>query len=104
MTATIVELAEQAPPRRPAPQGVTTIIELQALDEELVVEGYQAGLKNHQDLAQTSPSYLHGYLNGLVDGKHAAPTPSQHLLAREYIESRSLRSDVERWRRDFGQK
>lgn len=94
----ILDLRNQATPRRPALQGVTTVLELQSLDEGLMVSGYLAGLKNHCDFTQTDPSYQHGYLNGLVDGKHATASPAQALLAREYVQSGALRLDVNRWR------
>jgi hypothetical protein len=95
----LFEFAEElAPTRRPAPQGVTTVIELPSLDEKLLMDGYLAGRSNHLNTTQTDPSYLHGYLNGLVDGGHARISSSQELLAREYVQSGALRADVARWR------
>lgn len=94
----ILDLLDEAPPRRAASPGVTTVLELQSLDEGLMVSGYLAGLKNKCDFAQTDLSYQHGYLNGLVDGKHATASPAQSLLAREYVQSGALRLDVSRWR------
>lgn len=93
------EFAEALPlPRRPAFQGVTTVIELQSLDEQLMVDGYWAGRENHLDATRTDPSYIHGYLNGLVDGGHARISSAQELLGREYVQSGALRTDVARWR------
>lgn len=94
------ELAEQTPPRNRASQGVTTVIELQSLDETLMVQGYMAGRQNQCDFTQTDPAYHHGYLNGLVDGKHATLSPAQALLAREYVESGAFRGDVRKWLAD----
>lgn len=93
-----IGFAEQVPQRSRASQGVTTVIELQALDERLVDEGYEAGRQNRLDLTQTDPAYHHGYLNGLVDSGHATLSHSQALLAREYVQSGVLASDVARWK------
>lgn len=98
MSTEIFEFAEQTPPRNRASQGVTTVIELQALDEKLMVEGYAAGRQNRMDITQTDPAYHHGYLNGLVDGGHAELSPAQALLARDYVQSGALRMDAARLR------
>lgn len=100
MTTESLGFAEQLPQRNRASQGVTTVIELQALDERLMVEGYTAGRHNRLDTTKTDPAYLHGYLNGLVDGGHATLSPSQELLAREYVQSGTFGFDVARWRAD----
>lgn len=47
-----------------------TLADLDALDDDLVVAGYRAGLRNQPDYTQTSQDYWHGFMNGQVDGHH----------------------------------
>ena len=92
------ELEVDSPPaRRPAPQGVRTVEELRQLNEDDIVTGYRAGLKNSPDFSQRDRVYWHGFLNGMVDGCHAKSTPQQDELARQYVASGALREDVMRW-------
>ena len=73
------------------------MLELQSLDEGLLVKGYHAGFKNAADFSMRDAAYWHGYFNGMVDGKHMQGTPEQYRFAREYVDSGTLRSDVQRW-------
>lgn len=89
--------ADDEPPRKAGPKPVTTVEELQALDQDAIVRGYRAGLSAAPDYAERDRGYWHGYLNGLVDGKHAQPSPEQALLAHNYVASGTLKADVGRW-------
>ena len=89
--------ADDEPPRKAGPKPVTTVEELQALDQDAIVRGYRAGLSAAPDYAERDRGYWHGYLNGLVDGKHAQPSPEQALLAHNYVASGALRADVKQW-------
>jgi len=73
--------AEQ-PHRRTGAKPVTTVEELQTLDEAAMVRGYRAGLGNAADFTERERGYWHGYLNGLVDGGHAKASAEQAELAR----------------------
>lgn len=77
---------DDAPPRRAAPQGITTIEELLSCNEAELLAGYRAGLRNEADFARLDRAYWHGYFNGLVDGKHMHPTREQRELVRLYAE------------------
>ena len=89
---------DESPPRKPAFQGITTVDALQELDEKALVRGYLAGLKANCDFTETDPGYMHGYLNGMVDGGHAEATPAQHQMARAYVAAGALKADVQRWK------
>jgi len=91
------EFELDAPPRRPAPKGVQTVEELRLLNEDDIVTGYMAGLKNEPDFSCGDRAYWHGFLNGMVDGGHAKGTPEQAELARLYVASGALQEDVKRW-------
>jgi hypothetical protein len=89
-------------PLRTGPKPVSTVEELQTLDEDAMVNGYLAGLRNTADFLIRERGYWHGYLNGLVDGGHAKSSPEQAELARAYLNSGALMKDVMRWSDDVG--
>lgn len=73
------------PERRSAPKAVTTLEELDALDKDALLRGYNAGRANAADFSERDRGYWHGYLNGLVDGRHVThPSAEQMELARAY--------------------
>ena len=88
--------AEQ-PTRRTGPKPVTTVAELTELDEAAMVRGYTAGLSNAADWTERDRGDWHGYLNGMVDGGHAKPSPEQAVLAHAYVNEGALKADVQRW-------
>lgn len=61
---------------------ITTLEQVDAMDDDLLVAGYRAGLRNQPDYTQTNQAYWHGFNNGQVDGKHAPITAEQMELAR----------------------
>jgi hypothetical protein len=68
---------------------VTTMAELNAMDDDAIVAGYLAGLRLSGDFTRTDKAYWHGYMNGLVDGRHVAtPSAAQMELARAYVEAK----------------
>lgn len=62
---------------------VTTLRELEALDDAEVLAGYVAGFRGAPEPVSSavSRSYWHGWRNGRVDGGHAAVDAAQLLLA-----------------------
>lgn len=65
---------------------ITTVIELGALDDDEMVEGYRAGFLNAPEPgSDKSKSYWHGWRNGMVDGGHAPIDCAQTILAREIV-------------------
>lgn len=63
-----------------------TLAEVEALDQDLILAGYRAGLGftavNHM---QHDPGYWHGYRNGQVDRGLEPISPSQCRIAEEYV-------------------
>lgn len=59
---------------------ITTLEQIDALDDDLVVAGYRAGRLNLPDYTQTSQDYWHGFNNGQVDGGHAKISAEQAEL------------------------
>lgn len=92
-----VQLSETFVPSRKAAQPVTTVLELQSLDNSAMVRGYGAGRKNAPDYAERDRGYWHGFLNGLVDGGHSRISAEQERFARDYVSSGALALDVQRW-------
>ena len=93
MSDTLPEL-----PERKINREVTTVEELQSLDEKQIVRGYRAGLTNDPSYGERDKGYWHGFLNGLVDGRHVGkPSDAQAALARAYVVGGALRADVQRW-------
>lgn len=64
-------------------QPITTAAELDALDGDLMLAGYRAGLGfTEVNYTQKDQAYWHGYLNGQVDSGRMEPSEEQHALAR----------------------
>jgi len=65
---------------------VATLVDMDRLDMDEVMAGYQAGLHGAPEpIASTcSRSRWHGWRNGAVDGGHREPDDAQANLAREY--------------------
>ena len=62
---------------------VTTLEELNSLDDKEVIEGYFDGFEDWPCGDNRSRAYWHGWRNGRVDGGHAQPDHAQQLLAFE---------------------
>lgn len=69
-----------------AHQPVSTLEELDALDEDLMVAGYRAGFANDPDYTQKDKAYWHGFMNGQVDKGFIRSSPEQHALAHAIVE------------------
>jgi hypothetical protein len=65
---------------------LTTIEELDALDDDLVVAGYRAGLHDTPDYTQRTQDYWHGFLNGQVDSRRLPLTDDMRLPPEVYRE------------------
>ena len=63
----------------------TTAAEIFGLNENEMLEGYRAGLRNSPEPdRKKSEAFHHGWRNGMVDGKHAPIDRAQQLLAYDY--------------------
>lgn len=61
--------------------------ELDAMDKDLMLEGYRAGLGYIQvNYTRKDKAYWHGYLNGQVDSGEIPISPEQSELAREIVQ------------------
>lgn len=68
-------------------KAITTVEALNALNQDQIVAGYRAGLRDEPDYTQRDQGYWHGYMNGQVD-KHRMPiSAEQRQLARALIDS-----------------
>jgi hypothetical protein len=72
---------------------VTTVEELDQLNNMEVFEGYQDGLENFRCGENRSRAYWHGWRNGQVDGGHAQKDRAQEVLAQE--------DAIRRWRKSL---
>lgn len=63
-------------------QKITTLEQVDALDDDLLVAGYLAGLGDKPDCTQKSQSYWHGFNNGQVDSGKAPACYEQRELAK----------------------
>jgi hypothetical protein len=61
---------------------ITTQEELDALDGDLILAGYRAGLKDQPDYTQREQAYWHGYMNGQVDTGRMPISEEQRQLCR----------------------
>ena len=68
-------------------QVIKTVEQLDALNSDLMVDGYRAGFANEPNYTQKDQGYWHGFLNGQVDGKHMLISPEQCELARVVVAS-----------------
>lgn len=65
---------------------ITTVEELDLLDDEEIVEGYRDGRRGELEPGgNRSLSYWHGWRNGAVDGGHRAIDAAQTILAHNYL-------------------
>ena len=65
---------------------ITTVKQLDSLNEETLVRGYLAGYNNTPNYTETDQAYWHGYLNGQCDGKHMPISEEQRALARAFVD------------------
>lgn len=69
-------------------KAITTIEELDALDQDAIVAGYRAGMGFQEvNYTRKDQAYWHGYLNGQVDRGLAPISPEQQQLARAIVEA-----------------
>ena len=65
---------------------VTTLADLDTLDEDEILEGYRDGRNDWPEPGNNrSRSYWHGWRNGAVDGGHKPKDATQAELARVYV-------------------
>lgn len=67
---------------RQAFKKITTLEQVDALDEELLVAGYRAGLSSQPDYTHKDQAYWHGYMNGQCDRGLMPLSEEQRELAR----------------------
>ena len=63
---------------------ISTLEQLNALDQDAIVLGYRHGLGDIADHTRTDQAYWHGYMNAHSDRNHYS-TPAQQNLAREIV-------------------
>ena len=63
---------------------ISTLAQLNALDQDAIVMGYRHGLGDIADHTRTDQSYWHGYMNAHSD-RNGYSTPAQQQLAREIV-------------------
>jgi len=67
-------------------KAITTLEQLDELDSDAMLAGYQAGLNfTATDYTRKDQAYWHGYLNGQVDCKQMPISPEQCELARVIV-------------------
>lgn len=67
---------------------VTTLEDLESLDQAEVTKGYLDGCDNAPEPGgNRSRAYRHGWRNGMVDGGHAEKDDAQAELARVVVAS-----------------
>ena len=67
---------------------VRTVDDLDSLDQDEIIEGYNDGRKNEPEPGHNrSRSYWHGWRNGMVDGGHREIDDAQRELARSVVQS-----------------
>lgn len=65
---------------------VSTVADLDLLDQDDVLDGYRAGLAGAGEPgSDKSRSYWHGWRNARVDRHNATPDAAQTALAREFV-------------------
>ncbi|UCV00275.1 hypothetical protein [Acidovorax radicis] len=68
-------------------KAITTVAALNALDQDQIVAGYRAGMRNEPDYTQRDQGYWHGYMNGQVDTRRMPISPEQQQLCQAVIDS-----------------
>ena len=69
---------------------VTTVEDLESLDDGEVVEGYHDGLEDApKPGANRTRAYWHGWRNGMVDGGYMEKDWAQATLAHNYLKAQS---------------
>ena len=72
-------------------QPVTTLEDLNSLDEGEMLEGYWSGYDGWPEPGNNrTRSFWHGWRNGAVDGKHREKDDAQAQLARLVVRSNYL--------------
>lgn len=66
-------------------KAITTKEQAEALDTNLCIEGYLAGLKSVPNYTQKEQAYWHGYMNGQVDSGKMTISEEQQMLASDYV-------------------
>lgn len=70
----------------PYGEPVTTIADLDSLDDAEIIEGYRDGRAGEPEpKGNRSRSYWHGWRNGAVDGGHREKDAAQAELARVVV-------------------
>ena len=65
---------------------VTTLEELDALDDTEMLEGYDDGYENQPaPNGNRSKAYWHGWRNGMADGRHMEIDPAMRELAKQVV-------------------
>lgn len=68
-------------------KGITTLEEYDAIDDDVCVAGYRAGLGfTEVNYTRKERDYWHGYMNGQVDSRRCAISGEQAALARLVVE------------------
>ena len=68
-----------------ADQDATTVEAFRTLDESEVFVGYMDGYLGEGSLASCcSPSYRHGWRNGMIEGGHMPPDAAYLALAEDF--------------------
>jgi hypothetical protein len=66
---------------------VTTLADLDALDDREIVAGYWSGYAGDPEPGNNhSRAYWHGWRNGAADGKHREIDEAQRVLAHAIVE------------------
>lgn len=66
---------------------MTTLLELDQMNDEQIVQGYNAARQGYVLSGYESPSFVHGWRNGRVDFHGEPITTEQAQLARDYLKS-----------------
>jgi hypothetical protein len=72
---------------------VTTVADLNTLDEAEIIEGYHDGREGFPCGENRSRSYWHGWRNGMADSGRVGNDSAQQALAHEVVQG---------WRTDHG--
>lgn len=65
---------------------VSTLADLDTLDDAEIVEGYHAGREGWPEPGDNhSRAYWHGWRNGMIDSGRAHPDAASMALVKEYV-------------------